>query len=80
VNFGECIYILYIRVSRNALTWTLSECGYTRAKLRCKKCGAYTERRTPPLAEEETPFKKNINGLGTNVNYVNGPDEAQNQE
>jgi hypothetical protein len=33
------------------------ECGYTRAELRCNKCGAYSERQTPPLVEEEAPFK-----------------------
>jgi hypothetical protein len=29
--------------------------GYTRAKLRCNKCGAYSGRPNPPLIEEEAP-------------------------
>jgi hypothetical protein len=41
-----------VSISTNALTWTLPECGYTREKLRRNKCGAYSERQTPPLVEE----------------------------
>jgi hypothetical protein len=31
-------------------------CGYTRAKLRCNKCGAYSEIPAPPHIEEKTTF------------------------
>jgi hypothetical protein len=44
-----------LSISTNALTW-LHECGYTRAKLQRNKCGAYSERPSPPLIKEETPF------------------------
>jgi hypothetical protein len=38
-------------LSTNALSWTLREWRYTRAKFRCKKCGAYS------LVEEETSLQ-----------------------
>jgi hypothetical protein len=37
-------------------TWTLRECGYARAKLRCNKYGAYSERPVPYLVENEASF------------------------
>jgi hypothetical protein len=49
----------------------LRECGCTFAKLR-----RYSERRTPPLVEEEITNFKHGNGLAMNINKVVGPDEA----
>jgi hypothetical protein len=47
---------------------------------RQNKCGACLERATPPLVEEEDPFKKTLSGLGGNKNVVMGPDGSRNQE
>jgi hypothetical protein len=44
----------------------LCECGYTRAELRCKKCGAYWKRPTPPHVEVEDTISKLKSSLGTN--------------
>jgi hypothetical protein len=68
----SCIaHVIRCLSSTNALTWTLSECGYTRAKLRCNNRGDYSLR---PI-----PFP-NTYGLGMNINLVLGSNRARNQE
>jgi hypothetical protein len=47
------------------------------AESRRSKCGAYSERQTPPLVEEEDPISEHMNSLGTNIKYVMYPDWDQ---
>jgi hypothetical protein len=43
-------------LSIDALIWTLCERRYIHAKLRCNKCGVYSDRPTLPLVEEEAAY------------------------
>jgi hypothetical protein len=44
----------------NAPTQTPRESGHVRAELRCNKCGAYSERPTPPPVEAEASFPNTL--------------------
>jgi hypothetical protein len=56
VHCSEVTKRVWCPYSTNALTWALRECGYTRMKVQYNKCGAYSERQTRPLVEEDTSF------------------------